>query len=697
MASWNFNIDYKKDESAEIKEKMKKLKKSRHNPKNIPIFENIFERESAPILETQKADGLKLKADGLKLKADGIKLKADGLKPKADSVKPKDPIIEGMESLLGKDGAELSDKFQDALIINNDNYNSLSDLYKKIAEKNKSTKKQKGTDTLKTLNELKSNAASTIKGADLLNSGNSGFWFPKSDVSDLPKRKAANDKSSMDAAALLGGVQNKVNLLSTQTAAATTADSAALSAEIASLKSKIDGKKLMDSDASIPSLSSPGAKAQSQVQVKGLGDQLKAGMKKASDEINYILTTVFKFLGEEIKYGGKLFLSVLMHFRDSYNYFVIVMSNGLTNNNATLSEVKVFSSEILKFTTILFTYIFVYNWYYLLFKMESGSHFSLNLDENLMKPYPSIYTFLGPSLKPTELFDWFLLTKVSQIKEYVSSKPVLFLLLAFIFFCLVLGNLPMVIMTNFLNAVNFRNTVSILSIIVSVLTLGYAVQWIHLSEIWKKASGLYGLSGIAALFGCLIASVLYLLYIMLVGAPLGILSITAYIMIYSFLGIVIYRMQGGVYETVKEIYKEVAPTASELKGTESGENEEGSGEDDSGKSMYERAMNFAKKWGNKILKFLEKYAKYVNMYLVELLIIMILLAGINTYTSQYGAVQFDKTDSQSVNNIGSPVSNAFKHLFTWLIIINTIIILFVGVRMWGKYYAMKEEAEKSSG
>ena len=152
MASWNFNIDYKKDESAEIKEKMKKLKKSRHNPKNIPIFENIFERESAPILETQKADGLKLKADGLKLKADGIKLKADGLKPKADSVKPKDPIIEGMESLLGKDGAELSDKFQDALIINNDNYNSLSDLYKKIAEKNKSTKKQKGTDTLKTLN-----------------------------------------------------------------------------------------------------------------------------------------------------------------------------------------------------------------------------------------------------------------------------------------------------------------------------------------------------------------------------------------------------------------------------------------------------------------------------------------------------------------------------------------------------------------
>jgi hypothetical protein len=85
------------------------------------------------------------------------------------------------------------------------------------------------------------------------------------------------------------------------------------------------------------------------------------------------------------------------------------------------------------------------------------------------------------------------------------------------------------------------------------------------------------------------------------------------------------------------------------------------------------------------------------MYLVELLIIMILLAGINTYTSQYGAVQFDKTDSQSVNNIGSPVSNAFKHLFTWLIIINTIIILFVGVRMWGKYYAMKEEAEKSSG
>jgi hypothetical protein len=731
MSTWKFDIDSENTESAKIKEKIKRLKR---NPKNIPILENIYETEysgtpmtldSGPILEkpillydpvkkiVEKRKKSRWQSDSGPLnqqyppgtQIDFVSFDSqnsrmgnstelscpEGRRGRAirnpkDFLEPGFPatLVEGMTNSLGIDAADLSGKFKDSVMINNDNYNSLTELYNKIADQNKSNKTtQNSKDILKSVNSGSSNP-------DLLNSGKSSFWFPSSEVSDLPKHKAANDKSAMDATALIGAAKTKVNSLTDQVSGAMTSDRASLSAQISSLKSGMSSQNLVDTNIPIPT-ATPGSKAQTQIQVKGLGDQLKTGMQKSVNEISYILTTAGKASGQGISYIVKIFLSVLLNFRDKYNYFVITMSNGLTNNNATISEVKVFSSEILKFTTVLFTYIFVYNWYYLMFGMDEGQpRFKLDLDENLMKPYPSIFTLFGPSLKPTELLDWFLLDKIPEWMKAINSKPVLFFLLAVVFFCLVLGNVQMQILTSFLNALTFTTTASALSIIMSILTMGFACYWIYQSEIWHKAASIYGIGGIAALIGCLIVSVLYLIYTMFFGVPLAIFSLNTYIMIYSFFAIIIYREDGGVYATIKKIYEAVSPTQSDLNGTTpDDEPEDIPGEHE---TILEKMARLLKKWGGWIVKMIEKYAKYANMYLVELLMIMILLAGINTYTSQYGSVQFDKTDSQNVNNIGSPVNSAFKHLFTWLIIINTIIILFLGVRMWGKYYNLKQEA-----
>ena len=724
MSTWKFDIDSENTESAKIKEKIKRLKR---NPKNIPILENIYETEhsgtpmtldSGPILEkpillydpikkiVEKRKKSRWQSDSGPLNqqyppgtqidfvsfdnqnsrmGNSTELSCPpGRRGRAGEPGFPATLVEGMTNSLGIDAADLSGKFKDSVMINNDNYNSLTELYNKIADQNKSNKTtQNSKAILKTVNSGSSNP-------DLLNSGKSSFWFPSSEVSDLPKHKAANDKSAMDATALIGAAKTKVNSLTDQVSGAMTSDRASLSAQISSLKSGMSSQNLIDTNIPIPT-ATPGSKAQTQIQVKGLGDQLKTGMQKSANEISYILTTAGKASGQGISYIGKIFLSVLLNFRDNYNYFVITMSNGLTNNNATLSEVKVFSSEILKFTTVLFTYIFVYNWYYLMFGMDEGQpRFKLDLDENLMNPYPSIFTLFGPSLKPTELLDWFLLDKIPEWMKAINSKPVLFFLLAVVFFCLVLGNVQMQILTSFLNALTFTTTASALSIIMSILTMGFACYWIYQSEIWHKAASIYGIGGIAALIGCLIVSVLYLIYTMFFGVPLAIFSLNTYIMIYSFFAIIIYREDGGVYATIKKIYEAVSPTQSDLNGTTpDDEPEDIPGEHE---TILEKMARLLKKWGGWIVKMIEKYAKYANMYLVELLMIMILLAGINTYTSQYGSVQFDKTDSQNVNNIGSPVNSAFKHLFTWLIIINTIIILFLGVRMWGKYYNLKQEA-----
>jgi ABC-type Fe3+ transport system permease subunit len=85
------------------------------------------------------------------------------------------------------------------------------------------------------------------------------------------------------------------------------------------------------------------------------------------------------------------------------------------------------------------------------------------------------------------------------------------------------------------------------------------------------------------------------------------------------------------------------------------------------------------------------------MFLVELLIIMILLLGINTYTSQYGSITFDKTTSANKNSISAPVNSAFTHLFTWLIIFNTLLIVFIIVKMVSKYYKLTDPSQQQEG
>jgi hypothetical protein len=752
--SWKFDIDSENNESAKIKEKMKKI---RHNPKNIPILENIYETEysggqtleAGPILEkpillydpikkiVEKRKGSRWHntertgregqhyPPGTQEKYNSFHSRISMMK---DDVKtgvterrgggkgePGVPPREGMTSILGDDSVDLTAKFEDSLVVNSDNYNSLTDLYNKIAAQNKEKTPQTATNILNNLNSSKSGDPDTLK------AGNSGFWLPNSDVSDLPKHQVANDESKFSATALLGSAQNKVNFLSDSVSNAMSKDRAALSADIATMKSDANANKLIDQAKSIP-VSSPGSKAQSKIKIKGLSDKLKEELKKGADEISYILNTVFGFMGQELKYVMTVVLSVLLKFRDNYNYFVISVSNALTNNNATISEVKIFSSEILKFTTILFTYIFLYNWYFYLFQMSNNEdvqsanpsrsapitrggattdlsfkrikiEISSWIDNERLQSgtgRPWLYTALGPSLRPTELLDNTLIYIAEYVKKIKLSKPLIFLSMAIIFFFLILGNLQLSMMSNFLKALTFTNTTSTLSIIISVLTIIYAMGWIYNWNCWNRAS-------IIVKFFSVIGALIYLLYSMLIGAPLGVLSISTYVLLYSFLAIVIYSYlndragfldkseYGGVYGTIQRIYEEVTRKPDTNKMTGGGvfdyffqERTEPRG------GFVGRSFNFMKDSVKIGYGFIDKSAAEINKYLMEILIIMILLAGINTYTTQYGAIQFEKTDFQNVNSIGSPVSSAFKHLFTWLIIINIIIILLVFIRMWGK-------------
>jgi hypothetical protein len=725
MATWNFNIDVIND-SAKMKEKLKKIKKSRghnlrHNPKNIPIFENIFESEYSkntiqpgpilekPILQYEPIYTTK-----------PPKRKGESRWFFQDDTESSSNVVEGMVAVLGID----------------DNTDSLTNLYNKIKSQNESSNKK--TD-LSLLEKASENAKKVTGKPELLNSGSSNFLFPGSSIADLPNHEKANDTNEMDAKKLLGIAQSKADSIVNK-ASGLSNETDTISSQIYALKKDIKNKKLFN-NSPIPD-ETPESKEQASIEVKGFSDQLKKGIKKGIDELKYILKVIFEFFGKQLKLGMIYFSYFISHLRDSINYFVIIVANALTNNNATVSEVKIFYSEMVKFATILFTYIFLYNWYYYLFYLCDGE------DDNNCKsgiaritldffkffewgkggnknPSPLLYTIFGPSFMPTVFFDIGLTKLAGYMKEYIPSKPILFFTLALIFFTLVLGDLQSEIIMNFISAFTFKRTASLLSILMFVTTLGFGLHWIGMSGMFQKASGMYGLPGIGALLGCLVLSVMYLIYIFFFAAPIGMICFTSYIMIYSFFAIIIYSwlnngvgiindvQNGGIYGVITSIYNEVIKKegdegeqqggeqqGGEQQGGEQqggeyqgGEQQGGDGENESIGGIVGKSLAFINNAFKGLYAFIEKYVIEANKYLVELFIILILLSGIETYTTNYGAIVFDKTTSQTVNSIGSPVSNAFKHLFTWLIIINVLIILFTGVRMWGKYYKLKQESE----
>jgi hypothetical protein len=277
--------------------------------------------------------------------------------------------------------------------------------------------------------------------------------------------------------------------------------------------------------------------------VAGLGDQLKKAMKMALDNLKRILFLVFEWIGKKIKLAGEKFKSFCLHFRDNFNYLVIVIANALTSNNASVPEIKVFSSEIMKFTTVLFTAVFLYNWYYLMFHLNPEDRLTIDITQSVLEPMPIVYAFFGPSLRVVELLDWVLLTKIPEYTRKVTGeegKPLQFLFIAISFFMLVLSNFQTMVLTSFLNALSFNSTESILSIITSVVVFGYGAKFIFWdSGIFGKASQLSGMMAAFAIFGCLLLAIFYMLYISFFGVPFGVLGVNTYIFIYSFFAILL--------------------------------------------------------------------------------------------------------------------------------------------------------------
>jgi hypothetical protein len=645
MSTWNFDIGKTSNitenfDSKPMIEKIKKIREKKpkfENPKSIELLESVFD----PFTVTE---GFEI---GEKMKDNKFIKGFSGA---------------GQEILAGIEGAK----------------DSLESAFNKISDVTKLNKLKNGEDAL---NELKSQ---TSKAKDALSDAKN-FIIPDSTVAQIQNFKIGSTGITDNTIFQTGkqGIDDIVGRASgSNFFDKLSAESITIKGKLDALQGDINNQKIKKTEGiSASDLSTPGGSpgtTTSTIKVVGLGDQLKKKMKEAVEQIKNILNFIMKNLSRYLKYAAEKLKEFFVHFRDNFNYVMITIANALTHNNASIDEIKVFSSETMKFTTVLFTYVFLYNWYFLMFHNEDPEfRYKINVQEQVFDRSRVLYAFFGPSLRAVEMVDWILLEKIPMIKSYISSKPVLFFLLAVAFFVLVLSNFQMSMLTSFLKALTFSADQSILSTLTSIVVLGYGLKFI-----WYDAGILGAIGGsksaaiiiIGGLF-FLLLFIFYILFIASFAGPLGVLLVNTYIVVYSFLAILIYK-GSGAFTTINEIFKNVS-------GLTSPQEEEQEGE----------SPGVITRIGN----FITKYVKFINMFLVELLIIMILLFGINTYTSQYGSITFDKTTSVNKNSISTPVNSAFTHLFTWLIIFNTLLIIFVIVKMVSKYYKLTDPNQQQEG
>jgi molecular chaperone GrpE (heat shock protein) len=646
MSKWNFDIGKTSNitenfDSKPMIEKIKSIRKKKpifENPKSIELLESIFD----PFAVTEGFDiGEKIKDNKFTKGLSGT----------------------GQEILAGIEGTK----------------DSLENAFNKISDITKLNKLKNGEDSI---NELKSQY-SKVKDA-LTDSKN--FIIPDSNVAQIQNFKMGSTGITDNNIFQSGkrGLDDIVgNAKGSGFFSNLSGEGVTIKGKLDALQGDIDNQKIKKTEGiSASDLSTPGGSQgtnTSTIKVVGLGDQLKKKMKEAVEQIKNILNFIMKNLAKQMKYAAEKLKEFFVKFRDNFNYVMITIANALTHNNASVDEIRVFSSETMKFTTVLFTYVFLYNWYFLMFHNEDPEfRYTINVKEQVFDRSRVLYAFFGPSLRAVEMVDWILLEKIPMIKNYITSKPILFFLLAIAFFVLVLGNFQMSMLTSFLKALTFSPDQTILSILTSIIVLGYGLKFICYDAGILGAIGGSG-SGIIIILGGLMFLLLFIFYVLFIASfagPLGVLLVNTYIVVYSFLAILIYK-GSGAFTTINEIFKDVS-------GLSTGEEEEG--QDGESPGVITRIGNF-----------ITKYVKFINMFLVELLIIMILLFGINTYTSQYGSITFDKTTSINKNSISAPVNSAFTRLFTWLIIFNTLLIVFVIVRMVSKYYKLTDRSQQPEG
>jgi len=408
--------------------------------------------------------------------------------------------------------------------------------------------------------------------------------------------------------------------------------------------------------------------ADSKAENKKSTEETKKNVTKSFNQLSYSSKLMFGKLKGTFNLGSEKVKKFFIDSKYTYRRFVVNISQALTQNNATKTEIDTFSSEIIKVLTILLSWLILYNWYYVMFFLEPREQYKLNLTY-YEKNVSFLYGILGPPLRALETVDWFLLEVVPLIKKFITSKVVIFFIMSTIFLHMVKNNFAEQITNDLFNAVNnkFAPTLLCISVILFVLIYGGLWWWgVKTYKVdpnddnpepwWKNGP-------VSTIIWFLLFCV-YIITIIVLGTPVGAFALCAFFFLYSFFAIIIYN--GFNLSSTFAAVAEHISNISEINKDEGDEEEKIS-------------------WIKKIYRFFKKILRYAYIYMFEIFMLYILINGIRTYKTGYTIPFAEKATVKNINSLGGAVSTAFQNLYTWLIIINVLLIILIVVTMKIKY------------
>jgi len=402
----------------------------------------------------------------------------------------------------------------------------------------------------------------------------------------------------------------------------------------------------------------------------------KEGITKSINQLSYSSKLMFNKLKNTFDLGGEKFKTFMIECKYTYHQFVVNTSQALTRNHATQTEIDTFSSEIIKVLTVLLSWLILYNWYYVMFFLVPREQYKLNL--TYYEEHSSVlYGFLGPPLRAVETIDWVLLEVIPKIKEYVRSKVLIFFVMAVIFLHLVRNGYAEHVTNDFFNAIHSKFTPSLLCLSVVLFVVVYCGHWWWGAKNYKPDPPVeepkpWWKQGIINTIVWIILFAVYTIIVVMVGTPIGMLAICGFFFFYSFFAIIMYN-GFNLASTFTAVAEDISNISEMNK-----ENDEN--ECDPAKQT----------WVSYIYNYIKKTARYAYMYMFELFMLYILIQGINIYRVGYSIPFAEKATLKNMNSLGGAVNSAFQHLYTWLIIINTIFIILIIILMKIKYNNINE-------
>jgi hypothetical protein len=399
---------------------------------------------------------------------------------------------------------------------------------------------------------------------------------------------------------------------------------------------------------------------------KGLSGSLKTMMQQISSLISHFFQLFFSYL-ILIRKSVELFL---LNFNTYLNKTLTKIAAALTQSTPSTTEMTLFQDQTQKFLMLLMVWVFVYNWYYVCFyvKEEDNIRYTFNAD-HVQNYSMLLYSMFGPACRTIETFNSIIMWTAKTIQKYVGNNFI-YVGMFFLFMTLVAANFQTVLIIDFFNALHHQYGTSVISIFTMGCVAYYGFKYVKNDSIipsffwWAFPFGI-------VLF--LIALVFYIMWTVAVNIPLGILFIFTYLFVYSFMGVLFYQ-GSNVFNTFTGISENISNIEPDLTKDDICINPPGF----HWSSLHHYVWYYMKKTGN-----------WMTAYMFEILIILMLFGGIGLYSKQFKSSIAGKFSASSMSP--ASIKESFKFLFTWLIIINIILIALLITFMVQKYKYIQSE------